>query len=195
MEQRFIFPGGETIVEESEAGVSSSEVEQPAPHLFSPSENRWLDASPLGITPTTTASPASTLGGHTGGSAPATLAAVPAEARRAMSLEQERMALETAERLHLPPTVSPDPRKSVSYDPRQREPSPPVALLGELRIKTEDPDEGLPASGEQTPEEDAFVSAVEARNAHLEKIESARSRANTATADKKCVPSRRASRR
>lgn len=99
------------------------------------------------------------------------------------------MALETAERLHLPPDVASDPRKTVSYDPRQREPSasPPVAPLGELRIKTEDTDEGLLASGEQTPEEDAFVSAVEARNARLDEIESTRSRSNTATADKRCV--------
>ncbi|GAA5982689.1 hypothetical protein JCM10908_006746 [Rhodotorula pacifica] len=184
VEHRLTYPD-QTIMEENENGTSSSEVTPPVPHLFSPSENRWLDTSPTGITPsTTTVTPSTTGTDGMGGSAPATLATVPASVRRAMSQEQERMALETAEKLHLPPDVADQARKTVSYDPRMRETSPP-ASPNDISIKVEEMDETPPARGSQSPSEDAFASAAEARNAHLEKIENARDRASSVSTEKK----------
>jgi hypothetical protein len=189
VEHRLTYPDT-TIMEENENGTSSSEATPPVPpHVFSPSENRWLDVSPTGITPTTTATATPSSAGVevSGGSAPATLAAVPASVRRAMSQEQERVALETAERLHLPPDVADQARKSVTYDPqmREREPSPPVSPE-QPSIKVENIDETLPPET-PSPGEDAFVNAAEARNARLEKIETARDRASSVSTEKKCV--------
>ncbi|GAA5881754.1 hypothetical protein JCM3774_000863 [Rhodotorula dairenensis] len=189
-EHRLTYPDT-TIMEENENGTSSSEVTPPVPHLFSPSENRWHDTSPTGITPTTTTVTPSTTGTDgPGGSAPATLASVPASVQRAMSQEQERMALETAERLHLPPDVADQARKTVSYDPRMADAptSPPVSPGEGFSIKVEEPDETVPDRCSQSPGEDAFVSAAEARNAHLEKLENAPS---SAGAEKKSNKSAR----
>ncbi|KWU45205.1 hypothetical protein RHOSPDRAFT_33148 [Rhodotorula sp. JG-1b] len=185
VEHRLTYPDT-TIMEENENGTSSSEATPPVPpHVFSPSENRWLDVSPTGITPTTTATATPSSAGVevSGGSAPATLAGVPASVRRAMSQEQERVALETAERLHLPPDVADQARKSVTYDPQMREPSPPVSPE-QPSIKVEDIDETLPPET-PSPGEDAFVNAAEARNARLDKIETARDRASSVSTEKK----------
>lgn len=186
VEHRLTYPDT-TIMEENENGTSSSEVTPPVPHLFSPSENRWHDTSPAGITPsTTTVTPSTASLDGPGGSAPATLASIPASVRRAMSQEQERMALETAERLHLPPDVADQARKTVSYDPRMsKSTSPPVSPGESPPIKVEELDESVPEHGSQSPGEDAFVSAAEARNAHLEKLETTRDRASSVSTEKK----------
>ncbi|GAA5927206.1 hypothetical protein JCM3775_002478 [Rhodotorula graminis] len=184
------------------------------PTLFSPSEQRLCAQSPQawtpspstsyagrlasGLSPTTPSAnrtPTYTTGGggggsNGGGSAPTTLSArnptrdVPLSVQLAMSREQDLIARETADNLHLPPAAAEAARRAASLDssvPPQSD-SQPVSSTGATRCENErepslSPGELGSASasaslsvsnGPDSPRKELIANAAQARNARLD---------------------------
>ncbi|GAA5894746.1 hypothetical protein JCM8208_006058 [Rhodotorula glutinis] len=186
------------------------------PTLFSPSEHRLCAQSPQAWTPSPSASyagrlasglsaatpsanrtPTYTTGGggssNGGGSAPATLSArnatrdVPLSVQLAMSREQDLIARETADNLHLPPAAAEAARRAASLDSSMPPPSgsspkgsQPVSSTGATRCENErepslSPGELGSASaslsvsnGPDSPRKELIANAAQARNARLD---------------------------
>lgn len=207
----------QTIPEEEEQQLVSGATSRASsgPTLFSPSEHRFSAQSPQAFTPSPSTSyagrlasglsaptpsanrtPMNTTGGGSngGGSAPATLSArnptrdVPLSVQLAMSREQDLIARETADNLHLPPAVAEAARRAASLDsgvpPSSSSPkgSQHVSSTGATRCENErepslSPGELGSASasasmslsnGPDSPRKELIANAAQARNARLD---------------------------
>ncbi|GJN94102.1 hypothetical protein Rhopal_007176-T1 [Rhodotorula paludigena] len=184
------FSSAATILEEPEQLEGAASPAAARRPLISPSEHRYADSSPLGLTPSsansyagrvlaglpatrsTSQSGQSTPQGATGGdgghgnreSAPAShpTGHIPLSAQREMAREQDLIARETADKLHLPPEAAEAARRAASLGS-----SVPPATGGGKVV----PKERGAKSLEDRSKHDVVAKAAEARNAKLEKIE------------------------
>ncbi|TNY21558.1 YT521-B-like domain-containing protein [Rhodotorula diobovata] len=184
------------------------------PTLFSPSEQRYSAQSPQqwtpspstsyagrlasglsGPTPLASRTPTNTTGpgpGNEGGggSAPTSMTAhnptrvVPLSAQLAMSREQDLVARETADHLHLPPAAAEAARRAASLESgvpaaKAEQQSRPVSSTGATRASeapTPSTEEvvGGGSAGPDSPRKELLAQAAEARNARLDALAGAR---------------------